>query len=342
MSKDAFFISGLGHMAFQLAWAGFESGLFSLLYHNGWTEKNKIKDELELPENSLTIILMGLVSLSLLQREERDGGIFYGLSTDMKDIFDSFPIEKWYAIARLHYFVIYDALCCGFESFKAGKNLGLSRIPGEGVTLYEKFQNNETLRNLFYGFMQAISDMANKELAASGVWDEVNVLLDVGGGNGANAIAIAKHHPHIKVIIYDLPATCEKAKEVIEKEGLADRVSVFSGDFFKDEFPSGVDGILFAHIMTIWSQEKNLFLLKKAFDSLTPGGRAFVFNMVSKDDETGPLMCTLSNVYFLAIASGEGMIYKKGEYLKWFEESGFSALESLDFPFYHALLSGKK
>ena len=329
-------------MAFQLAWAGFESGLFSLLYHNGWTEKNEIKKELALPGYSLAILLMGLVSLSLLQREEKGDSVFYNLSGDMKDIFDAFPIEKWHAIARLHYFVIYDALGGGFKSFKKGKNLGLSKVPGEGITLYEKFQKDEDLRNLFYGFMQAISDMASKELATSDVWSDVNVLLDVGGGNGANAIAIAKHHPHIKVIIYDLPATCEKAKERIEREGLRDRISVFPGNFFKDEFPSGIDGVLFAHIMTIWSQEKNLFLLKKAFDRLTPDGKAFVFNMVSRDDESGPLMCTLSNVYFLAVASGEGMIYKRGEYLKWFRDSGFSDIGSEDFPFYHALLFGKK
>ena len=78
--------------------------------------------------------------------------------------------------------------------------------------------------------------------------------------------------------------------------------------------------------MTIWSEERNQLLLRKAAKALPPGGAAVVFNMMQSDDERGPISAALGSPYFLTLATGEGMLYTWGEYETWMREAGFATV----------------
>jgi hypothetical protein len=64
--------------------------------------------------------------------------------------------------------------------------------------------------------------------------------------------------------------------------------------------------------------------------------------MVSRDDETGPLLNALGSPYFQAIASGEGMVYCDKDIRSWLKEAGFARVRRVSLPFEHGLFVAEK
>ena len=65
--------------------------------------------------------------------------------------------------------------------------------------------------------------------------------------------------------------------------------------------------------------------------------------MMSYDDYSGPLSTALGSPYFLAIATGEGMLHTWKDYERAMHEAGFSRTERVDtLPLSHGLLAAFK
>lgn len=114
------------------------------------------------------------------------------------------------------------------------------------------------------------------------------------------------------------------------------------GHCFESDFPKGADAFLFSHFFTIWSKKKDAQLLQKSFAALPSGGRVMIFNMMQKDDGTGPLSAAVGSPYFLTLATGEGMLYSWREYETLFREAGFSKVTRLVLPRDHGVITGYK
>jgi len=61
----------------------------------------------------------------------------------------------------------------------------------------------------------------------------INVLADVGGGNGSLLSAVLARYPNMKGILFDLGHVAGRAKENLKAASLADRCSVLEGSFFE-------------------------------------------------------------------------------------------------------------
>ncbi|MGW7595456.1 methyltransferase, partial [Streptomyces rubiginosohelvolus] len=109
-----------------------------------------------------------------------------------------------------------------------------------------------------------MSRLVGAELGEKLDLSECTHLLDIGGGTAINAANFAARRPDLRITIGDLPSIAAAANEKIEKLVLADRVRAVSLDAFHDEFPTGCDGVLFAHFLEIWSPERVQELLAKA------------------------------------------------------------------------------
>lgn len=122
------------------------------------------------------------------------------------------------------------------------------------------------------------------------------------------------------------------------------QVRTWAGDFFEKPFPLDTDCILFCHILTIWSLEKNRLLLQRAYEALPVGGSVVIFNMMGGDDDRGPVSTALGSPYFLAIATGEGMLHPWKDYESILQSVGFKELSRLKdkLPLDHGILIGTK
>ena len=190
--------------------------------------------------------------------------------------------------------------------------------------------------------MSSLSGSANGMLVKRVDFSHFKHLVDVGGGDGTNAIEIARANPHLTVTVFDSASVCRIAAENIARNGLSARIHTHPGDLFETPYPVGVDCVLFAHMMTIWSPEKDTVALKRAYDALPAGGQVNIFNMMGFDDLSGPMTTALGSPYFLAVATGEGMLYTWKEYETFLANAGFLQTQRFELPRDHGVLVGTK
>ena len=85
-------------------------------------------------------------------------------------------------------------------------------------------------------------------------WGEGEVVVDVGGGNGALLIELIRQRPELRGIVLDLPET------VRDEEALGDRIEFLPGSFF-DSVPEG-DAYVLSGILHDWPDEDAAWILR--------------------------------------------------------------------------------
>ena len=115
----------------------------------------------------------------------------------------------------------------------------------------------------------AIFNQAMTELAA-GVVDAVaesydfsgiDVLVDVGGGEGALVAAILAAYPRLRGILFDQSHVVTGARAVFERAGVAARAEVMEGTFF-DAVPAGAGAYLLKSIIHDWDDASAVRILR--------------------------------------------------------------------------------
>jgi cyclopropane fatty-acyl-phospholipid synthase-like methyltransferase len=327
-----------GHIFFETLVAAAHLDLFSLLGQQGPMTRAEMAQKLGVADKPLRIVLLGCVALGLLRksgdryRNDRLADMLLTRQAPRSIL----PIIEW------QHAINYRAMYHFDEAIQANRNVGLKIFQGTENTLYGRLTHHPELEMVFQKAMQSISVQANEMLAQFVDFSGVQHLVDVGGGNGSNIIRLARRYPQLKASVFDAPSVCEIARAHIDREGLADRLGAVPGDCFRDPFPAGVDCILFCHFFTIWSEERNQELLRKAHAALPEGGAAIIFNMMQDDDESGPLTSAMGSPYFLTLATGEGMLYTWSEYEAWMRAAGFRRVVRRAFARNHGAIIGLK
>ncbi|MEM9150179.1 MAG: methyltransferase [Cyanobacteria bacterium P01_F01_bin.3] len=327
-----------GHSAFQLLWAGVSLGVFDRLSEQPDMTLSQLAEILELEEQPARILLSGLATLKLLVKSEDS----FRNCDIVEQVFVRSSEGNMVDVLGWQAHITYPAQVDFLESLRRNTNVGLRHFPGEGNDLYHRLAYNPDLEQVFHDAMSSLSRSANSVLCDQADFTGVNHLVDAGGGNGENAIALARANPHLRITIFDAPTVCELAEKNAAEAGLSDRVKTHPGDFFVDDFPDDIDAIIFAHMLTIWSLPRNTELLKRCRDALPIGGQLFIFNMMANDNDVGPVAATLGSPYFLTIATGEGMLYSWRDYEKCLADAGFAQTNRHELPRNHGLLVGLK
>ena len=330
-----------GHSAFQLLWAGVELGLYDHLSAKPGMNLEEAADALGLSHQPTRILMTGLTALGIVVRDKQgrycNAGITEAKLVKGKPGYGA-PILGWQA------HIVYPGMQDFVASLKQNRNVGLDRFKGTEPTLYQRLTHDESLQKIFHDAMSSLSRQANSFLPPAMDFSKYKLVVDAGGGAGTNALAIAQRYPGVKTCVFDSAPVCEYAQQNIRNAGMADCVSTWSGDFFQDPFPPETDCVVYSHILTIWSMKNNRTLLKRTWDMLPRGGAVVIFNMMGADDDTGPLSAALGSPYFLAIATGEGMLHAWKDYEAALQDVGFTQTIRLDqgLPLDHGILVGIK
>ena len=182
-------------------------------------------------------------------------------------------------------------------------------------------QDENELR-AFIGAMHAIAaPLAARIVAAVGPAAS-RALLDVGGASGTYTLAFLQAVPEMRGTLFDQPAVIEMARERLSEAGVLTRVKLASGDFYRDEFPSGHDLAFVSAIIHQNSSEQNLDLFKKVFRALVPGGRIVIRDHVMASDRTRPKDGAIFAVNMLVATSG-GETYTYDEIQDGLTHAGF-------------------
>lgn len=312
-----------GFAEFQVLVAAVRLGLFERLAAHPELGAEQIRDQLGIPDHSARALLLACASLGFVTRDPRSGGYRNSRSIDRLFV----GPERARTLPHLEAFhaLMYQPFFHLTEGLRQGTNVGLECLPGDGSTLYHRLESSPENKRIFYAWMKSIK----RGGVPSRLLDALRGcrhVLDVGGGDGDNAIDIVRQVPGLGVTIIDLPDTCALAASNAAAAGLSDRIAVSPGNFLEDPWPQGADAILFAHISNIYSDETNQALVRKAADALPKGGKLILYNLISNDDQTGPWYAGFLSLYFQLLATGTGAVYPPSRYEAWFANAGFEAL----------------
>jgi hypothetical protein len=169
--------------------------------------------------------------------------------------------------------------------------------------------------------------------------DEHRIMLDVGGGSGAHAIGATQRWPDLQAIVFDLAPICEVANQYIARYSSQSRIQTHIGDMWNDPFPPA-DLHFYADIYHDWPLEKGRWPTEKSFESLKPGGRIIIHEMLYNDDKTGPFAVAGYSIAMLLWT--EGQQYSGRELCGMLTEAGFTDIEVKPTIGYWNIVTGRK
>jgi precorrin-6B methylase 2 len=181
----------------------------------------------------------------------------------------------------------------------------------------------ERLRG-FLGAMSGISAGAAHAIAAKFAWADYKTFMDLGAAQGMVPVTLARAHPHLSGIGFDLPQVQPVFEEFVARHGLSDRVLFQAGNFFEDALPKA-DVIVMGHILHDWDLAQKKLLLSKAFEALPKGGAIIVYDAVIDDDRRENAFGFLMSLNMLIETRG-GFDYTGADCQEWMREAGFSAM----------------
>lgn len=306
---------GLGFWASKTLLSAVELGVFSTLA-DAPADLPTLQRELALHQRSARDFLDALVALKLL---ERDNGIYS--NTQDTDLFLDRAKPSYIggilemANARLYGF--WGSLT---EALRTGELQNESKGGGENL-FAELYADPKRLRG-FLSAMSGVSAGAAQAIATNFPWSDYKSFMDLGSAQGMVPATLARAHPHLSGIGFDLPAVKPVFEEFIAHRGVADRVRFQAGSFFGDPLPK-VDVIVMGHILHDWDLAQKKMLLGKVFDALPKGGAVVVYDAIIDDDRRKNAFGLLMSLNMLIETPG-GFDYTGEDCQTWMREAGFS------------------
>jgi len=114
---------------------------------------------------------------------------------------------------------------------------------------------------------QGLADEVARALDLSGV----RRLMDLGGGSGVVAMALARRWPDLCVVIVDIANVSAAGREIVAAADLHGRIAFYAADFARDPLPGGFDAVLECDV-AVYTEP----LFHRVREVLEPNGRFIV------------------------------------------------------------------
>ncbi|CAH8381577.1 unnamed protein product [Eruca vesicaria subsp. sativa] len=148
-----------------------------------------------------------------------------------------------------------------------------------GMPLFDYINSDGQFAKVFDRAMSEPSTMVMKKvLEVYRGFEDVNTLVDVGGGSGTTLGLVTSKYPHIKGVNFDIP-------EVLTNAPFYPGVEHVSGNMFI-EVPKG-DAVFMKLILHDWTDEHCIKLLKNCWKSLPEKGKVIVVDMITPTEPKG-------------------------------------------------------
>jgi demethylspheroidene O-methyltransferase len=305
----------------QLLHAGVRLGVFDLLKERPHSP-GEIAAAADLPESSAKQLLKGLAALGLAE-SLGDGRFALGQH-------GAAMVANPGIIAMIeHHDLLYADLA---DPVAMLRHRGGGRLSG-----YWPYAEDQAGDVAPYSRLMA----ASQPMVAQTILDtvdlrDVRVLLDVGGGEGAFLEAAGARHPHLALMLFDIPDVAERAAA-----RLGSRVRACGGRFPDDPLPTGADAVSLVRILHDHDDEKVMALLRRVAECLPSGGRVIIAEPMAGTDGAEAMGDAYFGLYLMAMGSGRPRTPR--EIMAMLRAAGFDQVQELrtDNPYSAQIVSGR-
>jgi hypothetical protein len=306
---------GMGFWASKTLLSAVELGVFTTLAQSP-ADLATLRTKLGLHERSARDFLDALVALKVLQRQ---AGVYR--NTPEADLFlDKAKPSYVGGLLEMANSRLYGFWGSLTEALRTGELQNEAKHGSDFFgTLYAE---PERLRG-FLKAMSGISAGAAGAIATKFPWADYKTFMDMGAAQGMVPVTLARLHPHLTGIGFDLPQVRPVFEEFVAKEGLSDRVRFHEGNFFDDDLPQA-DVIIMGHILHDWDMSQKKMLLRKAYDALPNGGALIVYEAIIDDERRENAFGLLMSLNML-IETTAGFDFTGADCQEWMRDAGFSS-----------------
>lgn len=252
---------------------------------------------LGLPEDAALRLLAAAVSLKLVERRSRGR---YGLGPL------GGPLVGEAAIASMveHHATLYADLRDPVALLRGeGASSALSQYwPYAAADAPDALAADRT--SPYSALMSASQPLVSDEVLDAYSLKKHRCLLDVGGGEGTFLFAVAQRAPHLRLMLFDLPAVAERARQRFAERGLAQRATAFGGSFFSDALPTGADVISLVRVIFDHDDARAMMILKAVRRALPPDGTLLLTEPMAGTRGAEAMGDAYFGFYLLAMGKG--------------------------------------
>ena len=134
----------------------------------------------------------------------------------------------------------------------------------------------------------------------------VHTMVDVGGGNGALLSVVLRAKPEMRGILFDLRQGLVGAREKLEADGVAARVTLVEGNFF-ESVPAGADLYILKWIIHDWSDDQARVILQVCRRSMEDQARLVLIERTIPehvDASPSALDATMADLHMRVVLGG--------------------------------------
>jgi ubiquinone/menaquinone biosynthesis C-methylase UbiE len=219
------------------------------------------------------------------------------------------------------------ALMSGDEQFQAWSEIIYSIQTGRkafdkvfGQPIFDYLGEHLDKAQIFDAAMVGIHGRESNAVQSAYDFSGINRVVDIGGGNGSQLIALLQANPSIRGVLFDLPHVIERAKAPVAAAGLSHRIDLVAGSFF-ETVPAGADAYFMRHIIHDWDDERCLTILRNCHRAMADGGRVLVVESVIPPGNE-PFGGKFLDLVMLLIPGGKERT--EAEYNALFQQAGFA------------------
>ncbi len=301
-----------GFQKSRILLTAFELDIFTFIGERSLNAQT-ISHALTLNKNATERLLNALVAIKLLEKKQED---FNNTKESLMFLSKNSPA---YNAGLMHSNHLWNTWSHLTEVIKTGKPAHIEEINERGEKWLE-------------AFIGAMHDRGKKQAPAQvSTIDLQNVesVLDVGGGSGVFCMAFLNRKPELKATVFDLPNVLPISKRIVEKEGFTGKIDHYEGDYTTDELPKGFDLVFLSAIIHSNSFETNQELVKKCYNSLNTNGKIVIQDWIMNDAKTEPFQGAIFSINMLVGVEG-GDCYSESEVKTWLTKAGFTDIQLVE------------
>jgi hypothetical protein len=310
---------GLGFWASKTLLAAVKLGLFTFL-EGGPRSAADVRAALGLHNRHLLDFLDALVSLGFLDRDGVGPTAIYRNTADTEFfLVKGKPqyVGGFLEMANDREYRFWGNL---EEGLRTGKPQ--NEIKTTGKESFAAIYQDPARLKQFTEAMSSIQSGAFAAFAERFDFSRHRLMLDVGGSGGTLSLLVARRHPEMRCISYDMPLLEPIAREACARFGVADRVEIVSGNFFAAEPLPKADLVTMGNILHSFDLPKKELLLRKAYDALPVGGELAVIELILDDERRANTLGLLLSLNMLIESEG-GFNFTFTEFTGWATAAGF-------------------
>jgi SAM-dependent methyltransferase len=154
---------------------------------------------------------------------------------------------------------------------------------------------------------------------------DCRTLVDLGGGSGGLAIALAQANPQLHVTVADLPTTTPIAERYIKEAGVEDRVEVLAENVVDNPLPGAYDVAILRGLLIVLPPNDAQRAVANIAAAVEPGGAIYVMGWILDDSRVSPEEMAIYNLHFINSVE-HGSLYTEREISTWLADAGITEI----------------